>query len=316
MIALVALLVFVAVLVLILALANLSERRRLAAVLVQRLAQPASPSSTTRERGARRRAPGGGIERLLGRSNLFAAMEEMIWQAGMDARPGDLLLLMAAVGGALFTIVYLLWDTPLIAACAGASGGLAPLLYVRWQRKRRIAAFAAQLPELLDMLKSSLQAGHSLGRGLQAIADEFPDPARAEIRMLLEQTRLGMSVARAFEEMLRRMPEDNLRFLVVAVKIQAEVGSSMADIIGRLSETIRTRQRIKLQIKALTAQPRLSGMVVGLLPVFVLTFFALIRPDYVGVLFHDPIGKMILKGAVGADLLALFLIRQMLTVDF
>ncbi|HLH77513.1 MAG TPA: type II secretion system F family protein [Candidatus Binataceae bacterium] len=316
MIALVALLVFVAVVVLILALANLTERRHLAATLVQRLAQPSAPLPAARERGARRRARSGGIERLLGGSNLFSRLQEMMWQAGMYARPGDLLLLMAAMSGALFTLVYLVWGDPLVAAGAGASGGLLPLLYVRWRQKRRIASFAAQLPELLDMLKSSLQAGHSLNRGLQAIADEFPDPARAEVRMLLEQTRLGMSVARAFEEMLHRMPEENLRFLVVAIKIQAEVGSSLAEIIGRLSETIRSRQRIKLQIKALTAQPRLSGMVVGLLPAFVLAFFSLIRPEYVSVLFHDPIGKMLLKGAVGADLLALVIIRQMLRVDF
>lgn len=315
MIALLALLVFTAVLLLMLALANLTERRRLAAALSQRLAQSNS-SLGGRERGGRRRARAGGIERLLGGSNLLAGLEETMWQAGMYARPGDLLLLMAALGGSAATIGYLVWGDPLLALGAGALSCLAPLFYVHWRQKRRIAAFGAQLPELLDMLKSSLQAGHSLNRGLQAIADEFSDPARGEMRMLLEQARLGMSIPRAFEEMLRRMPEENLRFLVVAIKIQAEVGSSLGDVIGRLSETIRARQRIALQVKALTAQPRLSGILIGLLPAILLVFFSLVRPEYVGVLFHDPVGKMILKAAIGADLLALLVVRQVLKVDF
>lgn len=316
MVGLVALLVFVAVLVLMLAVASVTERRRLAVALAQRLAQPSAGPPASGERAARRRVRGGGLERMLGGTNLFTRLEELMWQAGMYARPGDLLLLMAALGGSAFTVVYLVWGDPLIALGAGALACLAPLLYVHWQQKRRIAAFSAQLPELLDMLKSSLQAGHSLNRGLQAIADEFSDPARGEIRMLLEQARLGMSIPRAFEEMLRRMPEENLRFLVVAIKIQFEVGSSLGDIIGRLSETIRARQRIALQVKALTAQPRLSGILIGLLPAILLVFFSVLRPEYVGVLFHDPVGKMILKGAIGADLLALLVVRQVLKVDF
>jgi len=104
--------------------------------------------------------------------------------------------------------------------------------------------------------------------------------------------------------------------LVVAVKVQTEIGSSLAAIIGRLSEIVRIRQRLRLQIKALTAQSRMGGLVVGLLPVLVLFAFSLIQPGYSDSLFHDPTGQMILKAAFVMDMIALFSIRRLLRVDY
>ena len=104
-------------------------------------------------------------------------------------------------------------------------------------------------------------------RALQVLIGEFADPLGGEFRTVLEQTRIGLPLGRALEDMLQRVPEDDLKLLVVAVKVQTEIGSSLAAIIGRLSEIVRIRQRFRLQIKALTAQSRMGGMVVGLLPV-------------------------------------------------
>lgn len=133
---------------------------------------------------------------------------------------------------------------------------------------------------------------------------------------MLEQTRIGLPLGRALEDMLQRVPEDDLKLLVVAVKVQTEIGSSLAAIIGRLSEIVRIRQRLRLQIKALTAQSRMGGIVVGLLPVLVLCAFSVIQPGYTDSLFHDPTGQMILKAACVMDLMALFTIRRLLRVDY
>ena len=116
--------------------------------------------------------------------------------------------------------------------------------------------------------------------------------------------------------MLKRVPEDDLRLLVVAVRVQTEVGSSLAQIVGRLSEIVRIRQRLRLQIRALTAQSRFGGLVVGCLPIVVLCIFSLIQPGYTDKLFYDPTGQKILKFAVGSDLLALIVIRRLLRVDY
>ncbi len=145
---------------------------------------------------------------------------------------------------------------------------------------------------------------------------EFADPLGGEFRTAVEQARLGMPMTQALSDMLRRVPLDDLRLFVVAVKVQTEVGSSLAQIIGRLSEIVRTRQNLASQIRALTAQSRMSGMVVGLLPVVVLAMFSLIQPTYIEMLFFDQTGKLILKTALLLDLGAFFLIRRILRVRF
>ena len=145
---------------------------------------------------------------------------------------------------------------------------------------------------------------------------EFADPLGSEFRTVLEQNRIGLPLPRALEDMLKRVPEDDLRLLVVAVRVQTEVGSSLAQIVGRLSEIVRIRQRLRLQIKALTAQSRMGGMVVGCLPIVVLFLFSLVQPTYTDQLFHDPTGQKILKFAVGADILALLTIRRLLRVNY
>src|SRR5262249_2301126 len=193
---------------------------------------------------------------------------------------------------------YLVFQGGLFAVALAAGMAMLPLLYIKFCKQRRIKEFGQQLPFALDLMKSLLQAGHSLGRGLQVVVQEFKEPLGPEFRTVLEQSRVGVPLPRALEEMLKRMPDEDLSLLVIAVKVQTQVGSSLAVIIGRLGEIVRTRQRLRLQIRALTAQARASGMLVGLLPVFVLIAFHLIRPAYVDLLFHDPTGLKILKTAI------------------
>jgi tight adherence protein B len=133
---------------------------------------------------------------------------------------------------------------------------------------------------------------------------------------VVEQTRLGLPVSAALADMLLRVPLDDLRLFVVAVKVQVEVGSSLAQIIARLCDIVRTRQRLFSQIRALTAQSRMSGMVVGMLPIVVLAMFGIIQPSYTEMLFFDSTGRLILKVAMGLDLGAFLLIRQLLKVKF
>ena len=248
--------------------------------------------------------------------NLLRKLEEAMWQAGMYMRVGDILLIIVlAFGAGLFggnLFFHDIWFALLAAAVTGA----VPLLYIQFRKKRRLKAFGNQLPFALDLIKSSLEAGHSLQRALQVLVSEFADPLGSEFRTVLEQNRIGLPLPRALEDMLKRVPEDDLRLLVVAVRVQTEVGSSLAQIVGRLSEIVRIRQRLRMQIRALTAQSRLGGMVVACLPIVVLGIFSLIQPAYTNQLFHDPTGQKILKYAIGSDLLALITIRRLLRVNY
>ncbi|MGH7924227.1 MAG: type II secretion system F family protein [Candidatus Binatus sp.] len=248
--------------------------------------------------------------------DLLRKLEEMMWQAGMYMRVADILLVIVLMFGAgLFGGNLFFHDMWFAFGCGLVVASL-PLLFIQFRRTLRLRNFAAQLPFALDLIKSSLEAGHSLQRALQVLVAEFADPLGSEFRTVLEQNRIGLPLPRALEDMLKRVPEDDLRLLVVAVRVQTEVGSSLAQIVGRLSEIVRIRQRLRLQIKALTAQSRFGGLVVGLLPIVVLCIFSLIQPGYSDKLFRDPTGQKIVKFAIGSDILALLTIRRLLRVNY
>jgi tight adherence protein B len=257
-----------------------------------------------------------GLFEHLPRVNLTLSLQRQMWQAGMYQSVEQILTLIGAMGAGGAILAYLITKDLLIAVLVASGLAASPLLYIRLKRNRRLKAFLNQLPFALDLLKSSLEAGHTLQRGMQVVEQEFTEPLGGEFRTVVEQMRLGTPVSQALAEMLHRVPLDDLRLFVVAVKVQVEVGSSLAQILARLCEIVRTRQTLHSQIRALTAQSRMSGMVVGLLPVVVLAMFWIIQPSYTAMLFTDHTGKLILKTAIGLDFGAFLIIRRILRVNF
>src|SRR6266481_7259400 len=282
--------------------------------VARRLTRPADEIEINVMR--KQRPEEGALLGALYRLNVLRNLEEAMWQAGMYMRIGDMLLIIVLAFGAGLFGGNLFFHDIWFALVTAVVTGIMPLLYIQFRKKRRLKAFAAQLPFALDLIKSSLEAGHSLQRALQVLVSEFADPLGSEFRTVLEQNRIGLPLPRALEDMLKRVPEDDLRLLVVAVKVQTEVGSSLAQIVGRLSEIVRIRQRLRLQIRALTAQSRMGGIVVGSLPILVLCAFSVIQPGYADKLFYDPTGQKILKFAIGSDVLAILAIRRLLRVDY
>ena len=179
-----------------------------------------------------------------------------------------------------------------------------PILYIRFRRKRRLKAFGTQLPFALDLIKGSLEAGHSLPRALQVLIGEFADPLGRRIpyragadphRSAARPRAGGHASARA-----GRRPQTAGRRGESANRNRQQPRRDHRTF----SEIVRIRQRLRLQIKALTAQSRMGGLVVGLLPAMVLCAFSVIQPGYTDTLFHDPTGQMILKAAFVMDLMA------------
>src|ERR1700722_3142667 len=240
--------------------------------LVRRMARPDEDVDVDITRKTRVRESGQ-LLGILWKLNLLRKLEEKMWQAGIYMRVSEMLLIVLLTFLAGLFLGQAMWHDLLFAVGSGVAFGILPIVYIRIRRVRRMRAFIQQLPFALDLMKSSLEAGHSLNRGLQVVVQEFSDPLGSEFRTVLEQTRIGLPLPRALEDMLKRVPEEDLRLLVVAVKVQTEVGSSLALIVGRLAEIVRTRQRLRLQINALTAQSRMGGMIVGALPIVVLCMF-------------------------------------------
>jgi tight adherence protein B len=283
--------------------------------LLRRMAKPEDELDIDITRKTRVREQGQ-LLAVLWKLNLLRNLEENMWQAGIYMRVSEMLLVIVLMFLAGLFLGQAMWHDSLFAAGSGIGFSFLPLIYIRFRRTRRMKAFGQQLPFALDLMKSSLEAGHSLNRGMQVVVQEFADPLGSEFRTVLEQTRIGLPLPRALEDMLKRVPEDDLRLLVIAVKVQNDVGSSLAKIIGRLAEIVRTRQRLRLQIRALTAQSRMGGSIVALLPIIVLGAFSLVQPGYAGVLFYDPTGLKILKAAIVMDLLAFITIRRLLKLKY
>ena len=282
--------------------------------LIRRMAAPETEADVSITRKVRQ-ADQGALA-FLYNFNLLRSLEQSMWQAGLYLRVSEMLLIIFLMfGGGLF-FGQAMWHDLIFALVPAVGFGLMPIIYIRWRRGRRLRAFIQQLPAALDLVKSSLEAGHSFNRGLQVVVQEFADPLGSEFRTVLEQTRIGLPLPRALDDLLKRVPEEDLRLLVVAVKVQNQVGSSLAVIIGRLSEIVRTRQRLRLQIRALTAQSRMGGYIVGALPAIVLGIFSLVQPSYAATLFTDPTGLKILKFAIVLDLLAFATIRKLLQVKY
>ncbi len=280
---------------------NLRERIRAAAPAVKD-APATAPQGSARARS------------LPGSSRLAIGLERWVVQAGVDLSAREFLEFTLVFGLAGVALAALRTASPVVLLYALCPAAL-PFLYVAVRRRRRLATFSQQLPFVLDFLRSSLGAGLTMIRGLQMAAENSPEPIASELKLALEQVEVGANIADALESMFKRVPEESLGFLVVAVRIQVQVGSGMAEIIERVTDAIRSRQRLQKEVRTLTAQGRMSGMMVGLLPVVVLIAFTLLRPDYTWPLFHDPAGIRLLETAALLDIIAFLLIRWIIQID-
>jgi tight adherence protein B len=161
-----------------------------------------------------------------------------------------------------------------------------------------------------------MESGHTVLRALQMAAQNLPEPIATEVRSIVERVQVGVPVAEAFETVFLRMPIDEIRFLAAAIRVQSEVGSSMAEILAHVSQSIRNRQRAEQEIRARTAQARASGVIVAFLPVAVLIVLSLINPGYAQPLFHNPLGIRMLGVAIACDLVAALTMQHMVRMDY
>jgi tight adherence protein B len=193
------------------------------------------------------------------------------------------------------------------AATATVLGGLG---YLRGRRTQRLQAVANQLPGALEMIRSSLQAGHSVNYALEVAVDELPEPLAGELRTVLGEIRLGRSHREALENLCRRVPVLELRFFTLAVLITREVGGSLSEVLGTLAETLRDRQKLRQQILALSAQGRASAVLLFLIPPGVALVATILRPGFLAPLVNHPTGRTLLMMAVSFQVAGFLIARK------
>ncbi len=256
------------------------------------------------------------INELLERISLVRVLERWLVQARWKVRADDVLLRSVLLGLAGVVSMQLMVGSTLLGVGVGAALAVSPVMILLMQRKRRFAAFDRQLPDALTMMKNSLQAGYTLNKAMQVIAEEMEAPVGEEFRDTVEEMRLGVPLSQAMNNLRRRVENNNLDIFITAVLIQFEVGGSLTELLENVSETIRERFRMEGEVKSLTAEGRISGIVVGVLPIALVVIISVMQPDYLEPLVATETGHKLLGVAAVLETLGFLAIRKVSRVNF
>jgi tight adherence protein B len=190
-----------------------------------------------------------------------------------------------------------------------------PRLYVRRLQTQRLKAFQEQLPDVLNLLVSSLKAGYGLLHAMEMVVQEMPDPSAEELSRVVRETALGFSLSEALGHLVRRVDSDDLDLVVTAVTVQHEVGGNLSEILETISETIRERVRIKGEIIVMTTQQRMTGFVLSGMPFLLGTVLMVVNPEYMMTIFQ-PRWLFIPGVALLMMIMGNLVIRRILTPEF
>jgi tight adherence protein B len=251
------------------------------------------------------------FDRLLARISLVGPLVKMIRQAGLKRRVGEVILYIPLLACTAFLLTVLIGGSVRIGLGLGFVAGISPIVVVHRMRQKRNLLFAEQLPDALDLLRAALQAGHGLLTALQVVADEFPEPIAQELREVSEEVRLGLPLRDALYHLAERVEDPNLPILVIGILIAQEVGGNLAEVLDNITYTIRERFKLLREISVMTAQGRLSGMVLTALPFIVSVALMLLNPEYFRVMIERPTGHWMIAYGLFSVLMGHLIIRRL-----
>lgn len=239
------------------------------------------------------------LNRILLQLEIAPQLRRLLYQANVKWTPGGFLLVSIALWALAAYVIDLRTGAFWLSLALGLIPGAVPLGYVRWKRTKRFEKFEEGLPAALDLMVSGLRGGHGLVSVLGLVAREAPDPIGPEIRICYDEQNYGLELRTALENLCIRVPIQDNRIIMTAILIQKETGGNLAEILERCAYVIRERFRLKREIRTKTAQGRLTGVVLALMPIILATCMFLIRPDVISLLWTRPAGlKMLYTGAV------------------
>ncbi len=244
-----------------------------------------------------------------------ADLKTLATQAGTGWTVGTLIIYSAAAGVLLFLAAYVFFPAILLDGIVGVMGLIAPTIYLKHRRSRRLVAFNNGLPDAIDLLARALRAGHSLSSAIEVLSEQSGGGVATEFNAVFRQQNFGLPLRDALLQMADRVPSSDLRFLVTAMLVQRETGGNLTEILDRTSHVIRERIRIGGEVRVRTAQGRMTGTILSLLPVLMLVLSSLINPEYARILLHDPVGQKLLYIGAGLILVGTFFIRKIVDIQ-
>lgn len=259
-----------------------------------------------------------GLSRLLAPLPLARRLEALLLQTDLTWTVASVLGMSVLLAAGLTIGLMIALPGSRVLAVIGVPIGLCvPIFLVLNARTKRSQKLSMQLPDALDMMVRSLRAGHGVGAGFKLVAQEMPAPVAVEFGRCFEEQNLGVDMRTALLNMTKRVPGNlDLKIFAVSIVIQAETGGNLVDILEQISHTIRERYKFYGKLRALTAEGRISGYILGALPFLCVLFVGLFNPGYLQPLLGDPLGRMIALGGLVMWAFGVLWMRKLAQVDY
>lgn len=252
---------------------------------------------------------------LAERQGLLTKVESLLERANLPLRPSEAIFFYAVGVVVVAVLLLLLTGNPFVALLGTVLLAFVPPAVLSFLARRRQKQFNSLLPDTLQLLASTLRAGFSLMQGVEAVSNEVSEPVGRELRRVVTEARLGRPLEESLEGVAERMGSADFDWAVMAIRIQREVGGNLAELLMTVADTMTERERLRRDVNALTAEGRVSALVLGLLPVGIGVFILGANPGYMDPLFEETLGKILLGGAGILMAAGFFWMKKMIEIE-
>ena len=258
------------------------------------------------------------VSKLAGKFSLFnrlsRAVDKNLTGADIPLKSDEYIILTAGISMLAAILAVLAFMNIWHGLIAAALAFLMSALWVRFTKGKRLSRFDSQIGDALVIMSSALRSGFSFLQAMDMVRKELPDPIAKEFNRTFQEMNLGTPTEDALENLNLRVTSEDLDLVITAVQIQRQVGGNLAEILDNIANTIRERVRIKGEIKTLTAQGKISGIIIGILPILLGLVLSMISPDYLMTLITHPMGRGILLTALIMELIGILLIKRIIDI--
>jgi tight adherence protein B len=255
------------------------------------------------------------VSSILRRFTWVSSHAALLDRAAVPLKVSEYILLLVVVFIAVTAVVTLLSSLVVGGLLIGLLTVIIVEVWLRSRARARLALFNKQLPVALQVMATTLRSGFGIMEAVQTVGREMDQPLSGEFSLIIDQARVGGSFEAGVSNMVNRVDSNDLRIVARALEIHRKVGGDLAAILDSVAGTMREREDLRGHITALTAQQRLGGMVVGVLPVWVVGFFLVANPDFISPLWKDSVGHILLAAGSAMELVAFFAMRKIMAIE-
>lgn len=243
-------------------------------------------------------------------------VDRKLEEADVLLRGGEFVVIVIACALTSSFVSFTITLNPAGSIILGLTGALIPFAALNAARNKRLSNFNAQICDALTIMANSLRSGFSFLQSMDMVRKELPDPVKKEFTRTLKEINLGTPTEEALENLAKRVNSEDLDLVITAVLIQRQVGGNLSEVLDNIAETIRDRIRIKREIRTLTAQGRISGLIIGLLPLILGGFMMVVKPSYIMQLFSSRAGLTMMMLAIMGEFTGMLIIKKIVDIKF